>query len=135
MAALMGKDGGFVVGTTGFTGAIDSWSLNIGIGNAEISAYGDPARNFGYTIKEWSGNAAGTLNRSDTQQNDLLAQATTATPATVALRLCGTTVFSSGYWGGTAYIKGYNAGSDVAGKVSVTFDFQGTGNLAYSTSS
>jgi hypothetical protein len=131
MAALMGKDGSISIGAN-VVGYMDTWSLNANVGNADITAYGDPVRNYAYTIKEWSGSCAGTLALADAQQITLLAQASTAAFATVALRFNVTT--GPTYWGGTAYVKGYNVGSDVGNKVSLSFNFQGTGNLTLTTS-
>lgn len=134
MGAMMGKDGFVSIGAS-VVGQIDSWSVNAGIGNPEITSYGDPARNYGYSIKEWSGSFSGTLGLADAQQITLLTNATTAantTAAAVALRLNVTT--GGSYWGGYAYVTGYTAGSRVGDKVSISFPFQGTGNLAYTSS-
>jgi hypothetical protein len=129
MAAIVGKDGSVSIGAN-VIGYIDSYTLNAGVGNAEVTAFGDPMRNYAYTIKEWSGSAAGTLSMADAQQISLLAQCSTATMATVALRFNTTT---PQYWGGTAYVKSYSAASRVADKVSVSFTFQGTGNLTFTS--
>jgi hypothetical protein len=131
MAALMGKDG-FISIAASVVGTIDTWSLNASVGTAEITAYGDPARNYEETIKEWSGTLSGTLNIADAQQLTLLQQASTAAFATVGLRFNVTT--GGSYWAGSAYMKGYSANSKVADKVSISFPFQGTGNLAYTSS-
>jgi hypothetical protein len=132
MAAEMGKDGSIAIGAN-VIGLIDSWSLTASIGNSEITQYGDPMRNYQTTIKEWSGQASGTLSLADAQQISLLANATTAantTAAAVALQF----VTAVGHWGGYAYVKGYTANSKVTDKVSISFPFQGTGNLAYTSS-
>src|SRR5271157_3845739 len=117
MSALMGKDGSFAL-AGGIVGYIDAWALKATIGAAEITQYGDPARNYANTIKEWSGTLSGTLSRADANQLTLLNQAEGAVLAGTTVKLCTTTSLST-YWGGTAWIKGYNAGSDVTNKVSV----------------
>jgi hypothetical protein len=129
MAAIMGKDGSVSIAAA-VVGSIDSYTLNIGVGSADVTAFGDAMRNNVTTIKEWSGSLSGTLNLADAQQITLLGQASTAAFATVGLRFNTTT---PQYWGGTAYIKSYNAGSRVADKVSVSFSFQGTGNLTFTS--
>jgi hypothetical protein len=130
MAALMGKDGFISIGANSI-GYIDTWNVTAAIGSAEVTAYGDPIRNYAYGIKEWSGNLSGTLSLSDAQQVTVLAQASTATLATVALRMNATT--GGSYWGGNAYIKSATITSKVDDKVSVSVAFQGTGNLAYTS--
>ncbi len=129
MGAIMGKDGSVSIAAA-VVGYIDSWSITAGIGNAEVTSFGDPVRSYNYGIKEWSGSFSGTFDPGDAQQITLMAQATTAAFATVALRFNTT---SPGYWGGTAYIKGYSPASRVGDKVSVTYSFQGTGNLAWTS--
>jgi predicted secreted protein len=129
MAALMGKDGLISIGANTI-GYIDSWSLTAGLGSAEITQYGDPMRNYQTTIKEWSGSLSGTLSLSDAQQISLLQQASTAALASVSLKF----VTAVGSWAGSAYVKGYTVNSKVSDKVSVSFPFQGTGALAYTSS-
>jgi hypothetical protein len=131
MAATMGRQG-FVSfdGTTTAAGLIDSWSLSPAIGTAEITAYGNNSKAFVSTIKEWTVTAGGTLDKTNTQQNTIFQKLDSTSAATAAsLRLYD----STSYWAGSAFITSYNVNSQVGDKVSVTFNFQGTGDLSYVT--
>ena len=131
MAAAMGKDGFISLdGTTVKPAYVDTWALSPGIGTAEVTAYGDSAKAFVSTIREWSVRCGGTLDRSDAKQlaviNDF---ESTATSTSMTLRLYD----STSYWTGSALITSANINSSVGDKVSFTFNFQGTGNLSYIT--
>lgn len=136
MSAAMGKDGMITFDASTVPPAyIDTWTLTGGIGTAEITAFGNSAKQFAPTLREWSVVASGTLDHTDTKQDavlDLLAA--TSTPSAVALRLYdGSSAASTCYWGGAAYLTGVNVGSNVADKVAVTYNFQGTSGLYYIT--
>lgn len=131
MAAAMGKDGFISLdGTTTKPAYVDSWALTGGIGTAEVTAYGDSAKAFVPTIREWSVTCAGALDRSDAKQLAVLNDfESTASSTTMTLRLYD----STSYWEGTGLITGETINSAVGDKVSFTFNFQGTGNLSYIT--
>jgi hypothetical protein len=134
MAALMGKDGSMKIGTS-VVGSIDSWTLNPQTNTAEVTAYGDKDRQYVYTIKQWAGTASGTLDLADAQQLTLTDQFDSAhTLASADLRFYTSTELSP-YWKGTAYMQGLSVNSAVGDKVSISFNFQGDGNLTYTTSS
>lgn len=132
MAAIMGKDGSFRVGAV-VTGSIDSYTLNMNIGSAEITQMSSEAntfRNYAQTIKDWSGTASGTLDLADANQLALEGIATTGTLASSTMRFY--TSLTS-YWAGTAFLTGMTVNSQVGDKVSVSFNFQGTSALAYTS--
>ena len=131
MAARMGKDGFIsIAGTTVAATYVDSWSINPSIGTADVTAYGDSARAFISTLREWTVTCGGTLDRADAQQLDVLNNfESTATSTSFTLRLYDSTA----YWLGTALVMSANINSSVADKVSFTFNFQGTGALSYIT--
>lgn len=132
MAALMGKDGTVKIGanTVGF---IDTWNINADAGSAEVTAYGDKDRQYIYTLKGWSGTLSGTLDMADAQQLTLADQFDSAhTLAVAALRFYTTTGVTT-YWYGNAYMTGITVNSAVGDKVSVSINFQGDGNLSYTT--
>ncbi|MFA5376865.1 MAG: hypothetical protein WC455_14035 [Dehalococcoidia bacterium] len=131
MAAIVGKDGSIRIGAN-VIGYIDTWSLSPVNGTAEITAFGESARQYTYTLKDWTCNASGSLDKTDAQQITLSQQTEAATLAVVALRLCVSATGNS-YWGGNAYVKSMAVNSSVGDKVSITFDFQGTGNLTFTT--
>lgn len=139
MAAYRGRDCDVLIGTTGQVAYMDSWTYNGAIGTAEITGYGADSKEFGQTLREWSGSIAGTLDRSDTDQADLLDQFEDGTLASVSVRLytlsTGTVAGTSymEYWGGAVKMTGVTVGSNVADKVAVSFTFQGTSNVSYTT--
>ena len=130
MAAYVGKDGSFKIGANDVD-FIDSWSLSPGIGTAEITAYGDSAKAFNSTLREWTGTVGGTLDRSDTDQADLLDQFEDGTLADIAARFY---TANASYWSGNVRLTGQTVNSAVGDKVSVTWNMQGNGALAYTSS-
>jgi len=128
MAAYMGKDGKVNIGaaTVAFC---DSWTLNTGVGTADITGYGASSRAFVQTIREWSGSFTCTMDRSDTDQADLMDQFEDGVLADIAFQLYP----STSYWSGNGQMTGMTVNSAVDDKISVSFDFQGNGALAYIT--
>jgi hypothetical protein len=130
---IYGKDGTFRVGAT-VVGNIDSWSLDLSAGSVEVTSMSTEAitfRNFGQTIREWSGTASGTLDLADAQQLALAQSASTAAAATAAMRLY---TLPASYWAGNAYMSKVTINSQVSNKVSVSFNFQGTSGITYTSS-
>lgn len=127
MAAYIGKDGKVNIGTA-TVAYIDSWSLNPGIGTAEVTSFGDNSKGFRSTVREWAGSFTGTMDRSDTDQADLMDQFEDGTLADIALRLH---VAAATYWSGNVRLTGQTVNSAVADKVSITWEFQGNGDLSY----
>jgi len=134
MAAYVGKNGFITLGTTadstGSVTLIDSWTLNSGVGTADITGYGDSARAFAQTIREWSASVTGTMDRSDTGQDTLMdVFDTTGGTTGLILRLySGTT----SYWQGTVFPTGLTINSAVDDKIGFSADLQGSSNLEYS---
>ena len=132
MAAAMGKDGHIAVGNTSALTYFDGWTLTPGIGTADVTAYGDSARAFISTLREWTVTATATLDLSDTGHADIMANFTsTSSSTTMTIYLFDRTTC---YWSGTVYITGSNVNSQVGDKVTNSYNFQGTGNLSYTTS-
>ena len=133
MAAAMGKDGWAAVGTTTEAMAYtDAWSISPAIGTAEVTYYGLSSKAFISTLREWTATFSGTLDMSDTGQADVMDHFTsTATSTTVTLYLYDRTTC---FYSGTALITGANINSQVGDKVTYTWNFQGTGDLSYTTS-
>lgn len=132
MAALMGKDGTVKIGAN-TVGYIDSWNINADAGSAEVTAYGDKDRQYIYTLKGWSGTLSGTLDMADAQQLTLADQFDSAHALAVAALRFYTTTGVTTYWSGNAYMTGLTVNSAVGDKVSVSINFQGDGNLSYTT--
>jgi len=132
MSALMGKDGSIRIGATAI-GSMDTWTLNPSVGSAEVTAYGNTDRQYAYSIKDWSGSAAGTLDLANAGQLSMQDQFDSAHAlANVALRFYTSTEVTT-YWYGNAILTDMSVRSQVADKVSVSFTFVGNGNLSYTT--
>lgn len=130
MAAYVGKDGYVTVG--GSTVAyLDQWSLNASVGTAEITAFGNTARAYDHTLREAAVTLTGTMDRSDAEQATLMDQFEDGTLADIAVRLY---VLPATYWSGNVRLTGMNVNSAVADKVSVTWNGNVNGNLAYTSS-
>lgn len=132
MAATMGKDGFISIdGTTGAVTYVDSWSISPSIDTAEVTAFGDSAKAYVSTLRSWTATASGTLNRADTTGQAVILNdfESTATSTTLSLWLYD----STSHWLGEAYVTGQTINSQVGDKVTVSWTFQGTGNLAYAT--
>lgn len=131
MAAAMGKDG--LVSADGSTSNItyiDTWSLTANIGTAEITAYNDDSKAFLSTIKEWTATISGTLDRSDAAQAAILSKFEGSSSSTsLSIRMYDSTK----YWAGAGIPVTMTVNSQVADKVTVSVNFQGTGDLSYIT--
>lgn len=132
MAAVMGKDGHVAVGNTSALTYIDAWTLTPAIGTADVTYYGLSSKAFISTLREWTVSVSGTLDLSDTGQADVMDDfSSTASSTTITVYLFDRTTC---YYSGTALLTGASVNSQVADKVTYTWNFQGTGDLAYTTS-
>ena len=132
MAAVMRKDGHIAVGNTSAITYFDSWTITPAIGTADITAYGDSAKAFVSTLREWTVTASGTLDLSDTGQKDIMDDFTsTASSTTMNIYLFDRTTC---YFSGTVLLTGGSIVSQVADKVTFSYNFQGSGALSYTTS-
>jgi len=133
MAAAMGKDGYVTIG--GVTSAaqyVDSWSISPAIGTADVTYYGLSSREFVSTLREWTATVSGTLDLSADGQVYVMDDFySTASSTSFTLRLYDRTTC---YWSGSVFITGAQVNSQVGDKVNFTYNFQGTGNLSYTTS-
>ncbi len=130
MAAHMGKDGYLTVG--GSTAAyIDSWSITPSIGTADVTGFGDSAHAYTHTLRDATVTFTGTMDRSDVEQATLMDQFEDATLADVALRLYWA---NASYWSFNARLTGMTVNSNVADKVSITWNAQVNGAIAATSS-
>lgn len=131
MAAYVGRDGKFLIGTTGVVAYMDSWTITPSIDTPEITSYGDGFKAYGSSIKGWTATISGTLDRSDTDQADLMDQFEDGTLADIAARFY---VLPASYWSGSVRLTGQTINSAVADKVSVSWTANGNGALSYTSS-
>lgn len=133
MAVHAGKDGYFKMKLSSATGAadkvayIDNYSLNINASVAEVSQLGDEWKKTVATLKDWSGNASGTLDLADAEQAMILGMFTESSKVAavdIVFGLGGTSEY-----GGKATISGITIGASVNDKVTFSFNFSGDGPL------
>ena len=135
MAATVGKDGKFLIGTTGVVAYMDSWGISPSIDTPEITAFGNSSKAYGSALRSWTMSASGTLDRSDTDQADLMDQFEDGTLADIAARFYTGQNSSVGgtteYWSGNVRLTGQTINSQVGDKVSISWTGNGNGNLSY----
>lgn len=131
MAATVGKDGKFLIGTTGIVAYMDSWGISPSIDTPEITAFGNSSKAYGSALRGWTFTASGTLDRSDTDQADLMDQFEDGTLADIAARFY---TAAASYWTGNVRLTGQTVNSQVGDKVSISWTGNGNGNLAFTSS-
>jgi hypothetical protein len=129
MAAVMGKDGDIKVGTN--TIALDSWTLNPSIETADTTVFGSSFRSRVQTLKDWTVEASGTLDRTNAQQDALLdVFESGGSLGNSAIRLYTST---SQYWSGNAVLNSASVVSAIADKVTISYSLQGNGALSWTS--
>jgi hypothetical protein len=137
MAAYVGKDGDIYMASTGTTGseatvALDSWTLNPSIDTVDTTVFGSSFRSRGQTLKDWTIEASGTLDRTNAKQSELLdIFESGGTLENVSFKAYGTTSRSTKYWSGSAVLNSASVVSAVADKVTVSFSLQANGALTW----
>lgn len=105
---------------------LSEWSVDIERGLEEDTEFADTWESNVATIGKWSGSLKGNWGADATQQG--LLQSGHLAGTTIALRLY---VNASNYYAGNCYITKMGPSATVKGLVEVSFDFTGTGALAY----
>ena len=126
--AIAGKSGKLGLGTNMVT-EINNWSLDIGTDTLEVTALGDDWKEFIAGLKEWSASSEGTFNIPSDNNGQRAVQDAFLNGDTVSLRMY---VNPTNYYSGNAYISSLNVEDPVDDAVTISFEFQGTGALAYS---
>lgn len=126
MAVMRGCDGKITVGTNDVA-YIDSFSLSMNVGSAEVSSLGNEWKAFVATSKDWSGSASGTLDYTDAAQKKFMDDfiATGSASATAKFKVASDLTLS-----GSINMTSLSINASHGDKVSVSFNFQGTGALA-----
>ncbi|GGF88483.1 phage tail tube protein [Paenibacillus abyssi] len=127
--AIAGFNGSVKIGAATTVSDIENWSLDIEAETLESNPFdGNGWRSAVAGIKGWSGSFEGTWKVSaDTTGQKALQDALLA-GTTLELRFY-TNV--TNYYSGTAYLTSMNVETPADDLVRITFDFQGTGALAY----
>ena len=125
---LAGKDGEIDLGVNK-VGYIDNFSLSIEAGTAEVSSLGDQWKEFIGTAKGWSGSFSGTFDYGDTNGQkaiiDNLISANASTSVTLKFKVSASLTLT-----GTAWISNGTIGGSHGDKITISFNFQGSGALA-----
>lgn len=128
--AIAGKSGSLYVGATPAKVAeISGWSLDLGGDNIDTTNLDSSGwKEFLAGLKEWSGSAEGNFKFTDTTGQKAIFDAwTNGTSLTAEFRLGAT----SPKFSGTIYVNGISIEDPVDDKITVSFDFQGSGALTY----
>ena len=124
-------------------GQIMEWSISVGMGSEEITEFGNTWTERVATLKDWSGSARGYLEPVGYQnQDELMGQLITggmtadisgSAEAEEVIKGCFFTDLTgdSGFVGNM--IVSFEVNGSVGGVFEVSFSFQGTGELEYST--
>ena len=133
MAAITGKSGTVIYGT-GSVATLNSWSIDVGTNMHDVTSFTTAAvqwRTFVAGLSGWTGSLDGTFDPLSTGQDDLFVATITPTTAAVVLELDKN---EGGKFTGSCYIESLSVGADIDSPVSVSWSMQGTGSLAYTTS-
>ena len=107
---------------------ISNWSLDLGLDTLDITALGDEWKKFIAGLKEWSASAEGSYSIHTDTDGQTALQNAYLNGTEVELRLF---VNATNYYSGNAFISSLSVEDPVDDKVSVSFEFQGTGVLTY----
>ncbi len=124
---LAGKDGEVDLGSSKI-GYIDNFSLSIEAGTAETSQLGDQWKEFIGTAKGWSGSFSGTFYGDTNGQKaiiDNLISANASTSVTLKFKVSASLTLT-----GTAWVSNGSIGASHGDKITISFNFQGSGALA-----
>jgi predicted secreted protein len=134
MAALTGK-GGTVLYAGGSVASIGSWSMDIDNAMHDITSFTTSAeqwRTFAAGLSGWTGSLDGVgYDSASTGQANLIAATLTPVSAAVVLELDQTV---GGKLTGTAFLNSASLGADIDGMTNATWSMQGTGSVAFTTS-
>lgn len=133
MATYQGTEGTVSAGAT-LVANLKSWTLTANLDVVESSVMGDKWRTKTGTLATWSGSFDVLLDTATGYtQHTLATRLVTASPlrTAVTLILSGSTNTGATYFTGTAIITGLQAGAQMEQLNAATFNFEGTGALAF----
>ena len=125
MAELSGTGGMVYIGAD--IGGIKSWTIDYTVDMLDTTDFADgnatnAARTFKPGLSQWSGSFEG--------YKDGAPQALGTSSTAVTLKLEEDSTY---FWTGSAYITGIHENTAVDGIITISYDFQGTGELTEST--
>lgn len=129
MGALRGLDGAIKVKDT-IVGYIDTWNISINHGSAEVSALGDYWKEYIDTDADWSGSMSGSFDPEDKIQKDFV---NTVLGASRGSFECIFMLSPTKAFKGNIYVTSISSTVARADKITVSFNFQGSGSLKIGT--
>ena len=132
MAAVTGK-GGTITYDGGPVATISNWTIDVDNSLHDITSFTTSAaqwREWIAGLSGWTGAMSGTFNRDSTGQNDAFTDALSPASKAVVFELDQA---AGGKLSGNVYISALSVGTDIDAPVDVAWTFQGTGALAYTT--
>jgi hypothetical protein len=133
MAAVTGK-AGTILYDGGAVATINSWSLDIDTNMHDITSFSTDAtawRSFVDGLSGYTGSIDGIFDSASTGQKDLFTNTITPTTAAIILEMDQT---AGGKFTGGCFLESLSVGVDIDSPVDVSWSFQGTGALTYTTS-
>ena len=132
MAAVAGKKG-TVTYSGGSVATVNNWSLDLTNDMLDVTSFTTSApqwREFIDGLSGWSGDISGIFDSASTGQNDLIVNSITPTTAAVILEMDQT---AGGKFNGSVFLSGMSPGVAIDGTADISWTLQGTGALAYTT--
>ena len=132
MAAVTGK-GGSIVYDGGSVATIHDWSMDIGNNLHDVTSFTTSAaqwRSFVAGLSDFSGSIDGTFDPASTGQNDLIVNTLTPVSAAAVFELDQT---AGGKLSGSLFVESLSVGTPIDGLVDMSWSYQGTGTLTYTT--
>ena len=132
MAAVTGK-GGTISYDGGSVKTISNWTIDVDNSLHDITSFTTSAlqwREWVAGLSGWTGAMSGTFDSASTGQNDAFGDALAPASRAAVFTLDQT---AGGELSGNVYISALSVGTDIDAPVDVAWTFQGTGALAYTT--
>ena len=132
MAAVTGK-GGSIEYDGGPVVTISNWTIDVDNSLHDITSFTTSVaqwREWIAGLSGWTGAMSGTFNQASTGQFDAFTDALAPASKAAVFELDQT---AGGKLSGNVYISAMSIGTDIDAPIDVSWTFQGTGALAYST--
>ena len=133
MPAVTGKSG-TILYQGGSVATIKSWSMDIDTDMHDVTSLSTGTvqwREFAAGISGWTGSADGTFNAASTGQNNMIVATLAATTGVVVLEMDKDV---GGKFTGGCFLESMSVGVDIDNQTDMSWSLQGSGDLAYATS-
>ena len=134
MAAVTGK-GGTILYKAGSVASIGGWSIDVDNAMHDITAFSTAVvqwREFAAGLSGWTGSIDGVgFDSASTGMNNLIVDTLSPTTATVVLEI---DKVAGGKLTGSVFLSAGSFGADIDGMSNASWTMQGTGAVAFTTS-